>query len=178
MPIEFHCEHCNKLVKAPETAGGSRGKCPYCDGTCYVPLPPEELEELPLVPLDAADEQHQADDREEAARVQRALLADREEPVDSGHGGAASHTASTPPVSFGNNDSGDDAKSLVLAYIQAMSEGKLQLADRAIARIAGMRPQAEAVIDQIASRRLPESEMPALPKPVLVGFLKQLRSRL
>ncbi len=56
MSIEFHCEHCSKLIKAPNEAGGQNGKCPHCKAVNYIPMPQDEAEELPLVPLDEADE--------------------------------------------------------------------------------------------------------------------------
>ena len=39
MSIEIHCDHCGKLIKAPDDAGGQRGKCPYCHQSVYVPAP-------------------------------------------------------------------------------------------------------------------------------------------
>ncbi|MCH7474571.1 MAG: cytochrome C oxidase subunit IV family protein [Gemmatimonadetes bacterium] len=37
MSIELHCPQCEKLIKAPDTAGGRHGKCPYCGRDVYIP---------------------------------------------------------------------------------------------------------------------------------------------
>jgi len=55
--IKFHCEHCNKEVAAPEGSGGKMGRCPYCKQQCYIPLPREQVTEIPLEPVDPAEEQ-------------------------------------------------------------------------------------------------------------------------
>ena len=37
MPIEFHCPHCNKLLKTPEDREGIRANCPGCGELVTVP---------------------------------------------------------------------------------------------------------------------------------------------
>jgi len=37
MTIKFHCEHCRRLVQAPDSAGGRRGTCPHCQGSNFIP---------------------------------------------------------------------------------------------------------------------------------------------
>src|SRR5262245_53414584 len=92
MPVEFHCEHCSKLVKAPSEAAGRKGKCPHCGGVCYIPMPADEIEELPLAPLDESDERRRQREMKEATDLQHRLLRERVAPGDTGpsaRGGAA-----------------------------------------------------------------------------------------
>ncbi len=35
--IRFPCEHCGKMVEAPHSAAGKRGKCPFCRESCDIP---------------------------------------------------------------------------------------------------------------------------------------------
>jgi phage FluMu protein Com len=38
MSIQFRCNHCSRLVKAPSGLGGKKAKCPKCGSTVEVPL--------------------------------------------------------------------------------------------------------------------------------------------
>ena len=46
MSIELHCPQCEKLIRAPDNAGGKYGKCPYCETKVYIPAPPGEVIDL------------------------------------------------------------------------------------------------------------------------------------
>jgi hypothetical protein len=60
MSISFQCEHCRKEIKAPDNAGGQRGKCPYCGGSTYVPAAGDDEQALPLTPVDnEAERRHE-----------------------------------------------------------------------------------------------------------------------
>ena len=37
MPIEFHCEHCNKLLRVGDDKAGKSARCPQCSATIVVP---------------------------------------------------------------------------------------------------------------------------------------------
>ncbi len=39
MTIEFHCEHCDKLLKTPDERAGLAAKCPGCGESIVVPAP-------------------------------------------------------------------------------------------------------------------------------------------
>jgi len=66
MAIELHCPLCNKLIRAPDNAGGKRGKCPYCAGSVYIPMPPDEQSEIPLAPVDETVEKRKERLRKES----------------------------------------------------------------------------------------------------------------
>jgi hypothetical protein len=75
MPITFQCSACQKEIKAPDTAGGKRGKCPFCGHNCYIPAPVSEADLVPLAPIDEAEEARQERETRELLAAQRELLA-------------------------------------------------------------------------------------------------------
>lgn len=177
MSIEFHCEHCNKLVLAPETDGGRRAKCPYCKGVCYVPMPHDEIEEVPMEPLDQEDERRRARGIHETAALQRALLRERPGPDRAGKGRSVGPAASGPGAVESRHTTAE-VKDLVIAYVEAMSGGRLEDADGIAGQLSASREEVLRFIESIAMDQLAASDLPAVPRPVLVGFLKQLRGRL
>ena len=54
MAIKFTCSQCGKTVKAPDAAGGKRGKCPYCGEKMLVPLADSPPVAAPAPPSAAA----------------------------------------------------------------------------------------------------------------------------
>lgn len=177
MAIEFHCNHCAHLIKAPDEAAGQQGKCPHCHGVNYIPRPmtPDEGE-LDLAPLDEDEEMKRQRASREDAAYQWKLLHEKSIPGDmpgkgvkrSSGGGS---TPSAPPPS-------KVIASLIVRFVEAMSGGKLQQADEVANQLASSRMQAMALLDEMASEDLTAYGFPTLPRPVLQGFLKQLRSRL
>lgn len=182
MPVEFHCEHCGKLVKAPSEAAGRKGKCPHCQVVCYIPMPPEEIEEIGLAPLDDAEEQKRKRALEETARLQHALLHDRATPGEpAGPGGRASAVGSRPGARPESSNLGmplAEVEQLVAAFVSAMSEGQFDRADRVAGRLQGEREQVISVVERISSAESTSVAMPSLPRPVMLGFLKQLRAKM
>ena len=81
--IKVKCDHCNHESLAPRSAAGRRGKCPHCKNSVYVPTPPDELEEIPLAPLDADEKQQRHKIEEEDRSLTDALL---REQADSNEG--------------------------------------------------------------------------------------------
>lgn len=182
MSIEFHCEHCSKLVKAPPTTGGKRAKCPYCQNMCYVPMPPEEIEEVPLVPLDEEEERHRKEALRETAALQQRLSRDRPRGSEKRETGAGVARRSSGTSSDSGSDSGSTSpsavKSLVIAFVESMAAGRLDRADQIVAQLKPVSDQVNRIIAEVASDQLAAAEMPAVPRPVLMGFLKQLGTKL
>ncbi|GAH70318.1 unnamed protein product, partial [marine sediment metagenome] len=65
MPISFKCEHCGKQIEAPDSAGGQRGRCPYCKQSNYIPSPVSEEEIYDLAETDEEDAKRAAAEREQ-----------------------------------------------------------------------------------------------------------------
>ncbi len=178
MPIEFRCEHCNKEIRAPENTAGRTGKCPHCKGLNYVPLPEDEVGELPLAPLDRDEEVRRGRAAAEDMALQWKLLHERSAPDDPrSRNPARSATASRPASAF----AGSSRRSLtaqIVSYVENLSQGKLAEADQLSRELGSHKTEVGKILDEMMSEDLNGYGLPTLPRPVLVGFLKQLRVKI
>lgn len=193
MPIELHCDHCGKLVRAPDDAAGKRGVCPSCHQSVYIPTPSGQLEPLPIEPVDSdAERERQRLLRESQDLVSR-VLHDREATGDAarGRGSAPGATARTPagtapgaptrppagsaPAPAAAPPPPVDVRKLIIQYARAMADGELAVADRLAQHIRRDMKRAEDVMQEITLDELPPAEIANVPRPVLVGFFKTLR---
>lgn len=176
MAIEFHCEHCNHLIKAAAANAGQTGKCPYCGVETYIPRPVEEDGELPLAPLDEEFEQHRREAAMEDAAYQRKLLEDRAEPGEKAQRKKqpVAEAASAKP----EKGSLKQVTKLVVQYLEAMSAGQLDRAAVFIRELSKSKAQLPPILEDLEIGDLTGYGLPAMPRPVLLGFLKQLRAKL
>lgn len=175
--VEFHCEHCGKLIRAPENAGGQTGKCPHCKGMNYIPLPPEEVGEIPLAPLDEAEERRRRQSAVEDSELMRNVLHERDtpgEPTRRRQFRRPDAPAQTPAVA---PLSPKQLTSAIVSFIEAMSLGQLEKADEMARRLSGHGQQVNKILDNLQSENMAGYGLPSLPRPVLLGFVKQLRAR-
>lgn len=172
MSIELHCSRCSKLIRAPESAAGKKGKCPYCQESVYIPTPPEEVDEIPLAPVDDADEQRAEQLRQEsleyAAQVSKAQggkfdLAD----VPS--------TADGPVAAMG--DDPVDVADEIEQYVIAMGQSKLDQAEAIVRRLQRNKNRSLSYIEGLMVDEMPP-KMGDVPAPVMKGFLKSLTQQL
>lgn len=167
MPIELHCEHCGKLVRAPDDAAGKHGKCPSCHQTVYIPA--ADVEPLGLAPVDETAEEAARRAEQESRDLQRALLHERDMPA----GGIGEDT---------RNRSGQmlepklDMETLIIEYAAAMAAGDLTQAEEYAADIKRDMVKAEDVMQRLTVDEIPPDRLADIPRPVLVGFFKQLRN--
>lgn len=182
MSIEFHCEHCNKIVRAPDESGGHPGKCPHCHGTNYIPRP--EAGEIPLEPIDEDFERHRKQSAAEDFAYQRTIMSDRSTPAaEGGRGSRASGAAGrTPRPSNAEPDESLTDKqisSLIVNFITAMANGSLPKAEEICRRLRPQSGRVNALLDDMLSaENIAGYGLPTLPKPVLNGFVKQLRAKI
>lgn len=176
MAIEFHCEHCNKLIRAREAEGGRPGKCPYCQGRNYIPLPGDEVGELSLAPLDEAFERHRRRAAAEDAAMQRRLLKERDTGPGRGGRRAVRRADASPATAPPPAPSSKQLTALIVSFIEAMSSGALDEAGKLSSRLSAHRAEVDAILDDMMTQDLRGYGLPTLPRPVLLGFLKQLRS--
>lgn len=177
MTIQLHCEHCGKLIQASESVGGRSGKCPHCQGMNYIPLPAKgEGGELPLAPLDEEFERHRRQAVAEDMDVQRRLWHEQDSSRKTDRHGSVRQTDAdlAPPPKHSRKQ----LTALVVSFIEAMSRGDLEKADGLIAQLANQKAEVFQVLDELVSDDLNTYGLPVLPRPVLVGFMKQLRSKL
>lgn len=173
MSIELHCPECQKLIRAPDSAGGKRGKCPYCKKTVYIPSPPDDSEEIGLAPLDDEDEKRAAALRKDS--IQYAAAVDH-----ATEGGGTAGDASTD-VMDGQTPVPEteppDIQADVEAFIRAMRDSELDLADAAAAKLKRAAGAARKHVRALMSEDVP-SAVENVPPPVVKGFLKTLLARL
>lgn len=179
MPIELHCPQCQKMIRAPDTAGGHHGKCPYCGNSVYVPMPVTDDEDIiPLAPLDEAEERRAEEERREALRF--AAIVDKAtegvSPEPSGRGkpmvGARSPSrgTDTPGVVV-------ELKTEVESFVLAMKDSKLDVAESAANRIRKAGDRGRDYVQGLLIDEMPP-KIGNLPPPLVQGFLKNLLSRL
>jgi len=170
MPIEFHCEHCGKLVRTAEQNAGRQGRCPYCKNSVYIPTPSEDLEPLKLAPLDPEEERRQRRLEEEARALARRLRAEKETlPPETPRAGA--------PEPSGEIRFQVDMESLVIEYVRAMYEGRLAEAQEYATDIRRDMERAQEVIQRLTMDDIRPLKIAKIPRPVLIGFLRQLREQ-
>ncbi|MBN1505734.1 MAG: hypothetical protein JW955_02750 [Sedimentisphaerales bacterium] len=168
MPIKLHCEHCGKKIEAPDNAGGKWGKCPACHNKVYVPLPPsDDDEELRVAPLDEDDLQKQKQLLEETSKLRWDILQEQ-------------GTVDVPPAPGGpaGEISEQQLTEHIVRYLRQMVDGKLDEAQRTADRIVPHRRKAAAILEQFARSDAPDPELEDVPKQVLSGFIRNLRTRI
>jgi phage FluMu protein Com len=173
--IELRCESCGKMLRATSERAGTRAQCPACGHELYIPIPPEEIDELPMTPEDATDLEREQALEEERRALDRALLRE-----SSGGDEPSSRRGSRPtsrPVRAGGT-SGGNAREAVVAYLQAMRDANLDLAAQKLAILQRQRAEALEVVDQLATDQLPPAGLANVPPGVYQGFLRSLRSQL
>ena len=67
---------------------------------------------------------------------------------------------------------------LVVTFIEAMSQGDLEKAGGLTRQLSGHKQRVGAILDELMTEDLTGYGLPALPRPVLLGFLKQLRLKM
>lgn len=176
MAIEFSCEHCGKTIRTGDEHAGKRGRCPACHQSVYIPTPSDQVELLDLAPLDENEERRKARLMQETRELTRKLLTDRDklppEPAGAAGGGraSASHVETPPPPKM-------DAETLAIEYAIAMADGDLATADEMARELRKNMAVAEQVIQRMLLDEMPHAALAKIPRPVLVGFFKQLREK-
>ncbi len=198
MAIEFHCSKCQRLIRAPDTSGGRRGKCPYCKESVYIPAPSADLEEIPIAPIVVKDDEpetpaapaHHEDpydlaplDTEEEARDRRlreesarfAAALDKEEPAKYDVGAPVAGSESAPALP---RDFELDVADVVRDYLVAMSASEMDRADDAVRQLKAHAAQAKKHVQQMMVDELPPANLGDIPVAVYKGFLRTLLKRL
>ncbi len=173
MPIELHCPQCEKLIRAPDNAGGKHGKCPYCDTKVYIPVPFADNDLLALAPVDEEEERRAEKERQEALRYTTTMDKDADLKVVPDEPPAARGPARRPEAPGEVIEVGE----LVESFIIAMRDSKLDEADRIARQLkrAGARAR-----DHVEGMLLDPTPPPieGVPRPLVQGFLKALLERL
>ncbi|MEJ2649854.1 MAG: hypothetical protein P8016_15770 [Sedimentisphaerales bacterium] len=169
MAIVFHCQFCNKEIRAADSAGGKWGKCPKCHNKIYVPSidPDAEGEELKLAPLDTAEVQRKRELMAETYRLTQDILEEREAPENSAEPAGAVYEMDD-----------EELKKYVILFLRQMAAGELEDAERTSALISPFSKRVEEIVDRIALSEIPEPQLANIAPNVLSGFIRTLRSKI
>lgn len=163
MTINFRCGHCGKKVEAPNSAGGKRGRCPYCKQSNYIPAPVSDDEIIPLAP---EDDQRPAED-DAVRQREKALIAElagaEEVPV---------------PLEQRDDLEPEELYHLVVNYCLDMAETRLERAKLHLAKLREVRPTARQAVDDFVTGKALEPTLDSIPLKILRGFLDTLRNEL
>lgn len=174
MPIKFHCSHCGKMVKAPDEAGGKRGRCPSCKESVYVPLPADADDAIPLAPIDAQQEQVDARARAESSRAAAALDHEDRIPPEGAMPTRSPETAAAIPTVEAIANVGK----LIERFVRSMRDSKLDDADRIANQLRADRRRTKAAVQQLMLDEIPPASLGDIPPALVKGFLKNLQGRL
>ena len=170
--IRVTCEHCNRVIKAPRKSAGRTGKCPHCQNSVYVPIPEEELEEIPL----AADEDSalaKADRLDiEAYEIAADIRRDRQKPAEPGGAGPEPVERSEPRQKATN------IGEAVIRYLLAMEISDLQKADSIVGELKAAGRQTRSKVQQMMVDAMKPEAVRSLPDGLYQGFLRTLLDQL
>jgi len=166
MSITFRCERCHRDITAPDGAGGSRGKCPFCQNSTYIPAPVSEDDILPLAPVDEEDERRQQAEADAARKQDLALL-------DSGDDGA-----STAPLEQRADLKPEDLHHFVINYCLDMANSDLERVPTHVAKLKEFGSLGTQAVDDVLADEMLDPALSSLPEALVRGFLKQLREEL
>ncbi len=181
MSITIQCEHCDKKIEAPETAGGKWGKCPRCHNKIYVPkLESNEEEELRLAPIDEMEEQRQRELIAESLRVERDILSEKKvPPEESDDPKELDIEEDYSPSELGLSEISDEKLTEnIIVYLSLMADGQLEQAEQRLELITPYGQKAVEFIDKVALSEIPEPELADIPSQILSGLIRTLRSEI
>jgi hypothetical protein len=168
MTIKLQCSLCGKKIEAPDSAGGKWGKCPGCHNKVYVPQPVVEDDELKLAPVDQTEEQRQRQLMLETLALTRDILQEKNAPE------GAPGPAPTPGTDINEQKLTD----FILRYLRQMADGDLDEAQRTAELIVPHRRKATLILDRLVTSKEPDPELEDIPKQVLTGLIRNLRTRI
>lgn len=183
MPIEFHCVHCQHLIRTGDEHAGKRGKCPFCHQSVYIPTPRDQLEPLDLAPLDADEERERERAMRETRELTQSILRDKEKQGETGpRPSAGASSAARPPArpahppapAVAAGGAGPDVETLVVDYAVCMFDGDLDEARALASQIAGQGAAAERVIQRLMMDEVLPKPLARIPRAILNGYLKKL----
>jgi hypothetical protein len=179
MAIEFHCNHCGRLVRAPDEAGGKKGKCPTCQSILWVPMPDSSVEEFDLSPIDEYEERKRKQMEEEDRATERQLLKEKQAAAEGAIASKPSGDLPAPPPPLvGTPETADDAEFLVVEWVRSMADGDLGDADRSMMQLLKNRAASKLAVQKIATAEPSPAGLDNIPRPVLNRYFKMLRDQL
>jgi hypothetical protein len=166
MPISFHCESCKLKIKAPDTAGGKWGNCPYCKHRCYVPMPKaEDEEELRLAPIDENEESKLGMLQAQTHVLTRQLLHETDLPSEP-----LSSATDTP-----------DEKTVIktcILYLRQIADGELDGAESTLSKLRIYKRTSLRVLSSMGRAERPEPELADIPDKIFQKLIQDASTKL
>lgn len=164
MSIELHCPQCQKLVKAPDGAGGKRGKCPFCQAAMYIPEPVDDLEPIPIKPVEKEDADREAELRRESTEFAASIdkVAGGVVAADPTEGGLAAEV---------------DVASDVDIFVRSMHRSDLETMHSAVARLKRSGDKGRSFVEELLKNEA-AIDFGDVPAPLAKGFLRKLQNKL
>ena len=134
-------------------------------------MPDDELEELAVAPLDEKDERRQRALDIEAQEAKARLLRDKDRAEGAG-------AASPDPENGAGAAASIDVPALVLQFISAIKDSKLDVAESIVAELKPAAGQARDEVQRLMVDEMIPPGLEGIPAPVYKGFLKSLLDRL
>lgn len=157
------------MIKTDDENGGKHGKCPSCKQRVYIPM--ADAEPLDFAPVDAAEEKAARKRDLQSKALADSLLAGGGE----GGGKPGASTGTPAPRSSKPAPVPDvDVESLVIEFSICMFEGELEEAQQIKQQLRGHKAKIADTVQRIVADEIPPAALSHIPRPVLVGFLKQL----
>jgi len=164
MAITFRCQHCGKKVEAPDSAGGKRGRCPYCKQSNYIPAPISEDEIFELAPEEDKPGEKSSKQLSEQERVLAAELSrGNNAPV---------------PLEYREDLKPEDLHHLVVNYCLDMANSNLERAGTHMEQLKKFPHMAKEAVEGFLDGSLLEPALDPIPTKLLHGFLNNLRDQL
>jgi phage FluMu protein Com len=167
MSIKFRCEHCGKSVEAPDSAGGKRGSCPYCQQSNYIPMPVSDEEILDLAPEDEQKDARRKAEEEAILRQKQALLAEM-----------GPRDPAEPPLEEKAKVESNDVEHFVVNYCLDLANSNLDRAQMTFDKMKRFRRACLDVTNDFLDGKKKEPALAEIPPKLLTGILTQLRKQL
>jgi len=164
MTIRFECSGCGKDVTAPDAAAGKKGKCPSCGNVNKIPSPGEDDDLIPLAPIDEEEESRHKEQVHALYEQEQSLLDVTGGPLPI-------------PLDQRENLSSEELHHFVVNFCLDMADGKLARAGRHAEQLKRYGPIGIQAINDFITGMATEPAMDHIPRPVLHGFLKELRTQ-
>jgi hypothetical protein len=164
MAIKFDCGGCGKEVTAPDGAAGRKGKCPFCGHLNEIPAAGEDDDLIPLAPIDDEEERRHRDEVRALYEQEQSLL---------------DETGGAPQIPLDQREglTSEELHHFVVNYCLDMADGKLARAGRHAEELHRYGPLGLQAINDFMTGMAAEPAMDHIPRPVLQGFLKELRAQ-
>ncbi|MBL7216001.1 MAG: hypothetical protein ISS71_10015 [Phycisphaerae bacterium] len=168
MSISFNCECCKKKVKAPDTAGGKWGSCPYCQHRCYIPRPKSDDEpELKLAPVEESELSHIDDLMKETHSLTQRILKENSVVDESIEEKGAAKAVQEKEVT-----------KRCIIYLREMADGDLMTAETKLHDLRKHKKTALRIFSAMGRAERSEPELSDVPDSILQGLIRDASTKL